>query len=36
MERLDNESERREVIAEKRFEEIVERAVERGIAQRLD
>jgi chromosome segregation ATPase len=36
MERLDNESERREVIAEKQFEKIVERAVERGIAQRLD
>jgi septal ring factor EnvC (AmiA/AmiB activator) len=36
MERLDNESERREVIAEKQFEAIVERAVERGLAQRVD
>jgi chromosome segregation ATPase len=36
MERLEKESERREEIAEKQFEAILERAVKRGIAERVD
>lgn len=35
MERIEKESERREAAAEKRFEAIVERVVERGIAERV-
>jgi septal ring factor EnvC (AmiA/AmiB activator) len=35
MERIENESEKREAAAEDRFEEIVERAIARGVAERV-